>query len=95
MPPCVKRQLNRASNGGIGLRALTSLVCSPHSNGCQGSVKPTKRDYVAFRATPHAETVARNPGIAVEHYNEQHSQQRQLPNRPVPTDLMFALDARH
>ncbi len=57
----------------IGLKPLTTPVCSPQSNGMAESfVKTMKRDYVAFMPKPDAETAARNLAIAFEHYNEQH-----------------------
>ncbi|MPW11607.1 IS3 family transposase [Paraburkholderia sp. CNPSo 3155] len=58
---------------GIGLKPLTTPVCSPQSNGMAESfVKTMKRDYVAFMPKPDAATAARNLAIAIEHYNEQH-----------------------
>ncbi|WP_086004916.1 IS3 family transposase [Ralstonia solanacearum] len=57
----------------IGLKPLTTPVCSPQSNGMAESfVKTMKRDYVAFMPKPNAATAARNLAIAFEHYNEQH-----------------------
>ncbi len=58
---------------GIGLKPLTTPVCSPQSNGMAESfVKTMKRDYVAFMPKPDAATAARNLAIAFEHYNEKH-----------------------
>lgn len=49
----------------IGLKPLTTPVCSPQSNGMAGSfVKTMKRDYVAFMPKPDAATAARNLAIA-------------------------------
>ncbi|WP_316890985.1 IS3-like element ISRso10 family transposase [Ralstonia edaphi] len=57
----------------IGLKPLTTPVCSPQSNGMAESfVKTMKRDYVAFMPKPDAATATRNLAIAFEHYNEQH-----------------------
>lgn len=57
----------------IGLKPLTTPVCSPQSNGMAESfVKTMKRDYVAFMPKPDAVTAARNLAIAFEHYNEKH-----------------------
>ncbi len=57
----------------IGLKPLTTPVCSPQSNGMAESfVKTMKRDYVAFMPKPDAATAARNLAIAFEHYNEKH-----------------------
>ncbi|MGA4034867.1 IS3 family transposase [Ralstonia nicotianae] len=57
----------------IGLKPLTTPVCSPQSNGMAESfVKTMKRDYVAFMPKPDAAMAARNLAIAFEHYNEQH-----------------------
>ncbi len=57
----------------IGLKPLTTPVCSPQSNGMAESfVKTMKRDYVAFMHKPDAATAARNLAIAFEHYNEKH-----------------------
>ncbi|WP_090812064.1 IS3 family transposase [Paraburkholderia tuberum] len=57
----------------IGLKPLTTPVCSPQSNGMAESfVKTMKRDYVAFMPKPDAATAARNLAVAFEHYNEQH-----------------------
>lgn len=57
----------------IGLKPLTTPVCSPQSNGmAEGFVKTMKRDYVAFVPKPDAPTAARNLAIAFEHYNEKH-----------------------
>jgi putative transposase len=58
---------------GIGLKRLTTPVCSPQSNGMAKSfVKTMKRDYVAFMAKPDAASAARNLAVAFEHYNEKH-----------------------
>ncbi|WP_316902507.1 IS3 family transposase [Ralstonia edaphi] len=58
---------------GIGLKPLTTPVCSPQSNGMAESfVKTMKRDYVAFMPKPDAATAVRKLAIAFEHYNEQH-----------------------
>ncbi|WP_093632787.1 IS3 family transposase [Paraburkholderia aspalathi] len=63
----------RAFASGIGLKPLTTPVCSPQSNGMAESfVKTMKRDYVAFMPKPDAATAARNLAVAFEHYNEQH-----------------------
>jgi len=49
----------------IGLKPLTTPVCSPQSNGMAESfVKTMKRDYVAFMLKPDAATAARNLAIA-------------------------------
>ncbi len=57
----------------IGLKPLTTPVCSPQSNGMAESfVKTMKRDYVPFMPEPAAATAARNLAIAREHYNEKH-----------------------
>jgi putative transposase len=57
----------------IGLKPLTTPVCSPQSNGMAESfVKTIKRDYVVFMPKPDAVTAARNLAVAFEHYNEQH-----------------------
>ncbi|KWO52217.1 transposase [Burkholderia ubonensis] len=57
----------------IGLKPLTTPVCSPQSNGMAESfVKTMKRDYVAFMPKPDAATAARNLAIAFDHYNEKH-----------------------
>lgn len=63
----------KAFASAIGLKPLTTPVCSPQSNGMAESfVKTMKRDYVAFMPKPDAETAVRNLAIAFEHYNEQH-----------------------
>ncbi len=63
----------RAFASAIGLKPVTTPVCSPQSNGMAESfVKTMKRDYVAFMPKPDAQTAARNLAIAFEHYNEQH-----------------------
>jgi transposase InsO family protein len=63
----------RAFASSIGLKPLTTPVCSPQSNGMAESfVKTMKRDYVAFMPKPDAATAARNLAIAFEHYNEKH-----------------------
>ncbi|WP_368076897.1 IS3 family transposase [Burkholderia glumae] len=57
----------------LGLKPLTTPVCSPQSNGMAESfVKTMKRDYVAIMPKPDAATAARNLAIAFEHYNEKH-----------------------
>jgi len=57
----------------IGLKPLTTPVCSPQSNGMAESfVKTMKRDYVAFMPKPDAATAVSNLAIAFEHYNEKH-----------------------
>lgn len=63
----------RAFAADIGLKPLTTPVCSPQSNGMAESfVKTMKRDYVTFMPKPDAATAVRNLAIAFEHYNEQH-----------------------
>jgi transposase InsO family protein len=63
----------RAFASAIGLKPLTTPVCSPQSNGMAESfVKTMKRDYVAFMPKPDAATAVRNLAIAFEHYNEKH-----------------------
>ncbi len=63
----------RAFAAEIGLKPLTTTVCSPQSNGMAESfVKTMKRDYVSFMPKPDAATAARNLAVAFEHYNEQH-----------------------
>lgn len=63
----------RAFASGIGLKPLTTPVCSPQSNGMAESfVKTMKRDYVAFMHKPDAATAVRNLAVAFEHYNEKH-----------------------
>jgi putative transposase len=57
----------------LGLKPLTTPVCSPQSNGMAESfVKTMKRDYIAFMPKPDAITAVRNLAIAFEHYNEEH-----------------------
>jgi transposase InsO family protein len=57
----------------IGLKPLTTPVCSPQSNGMAESfVKTMKRDYVAYMPKPDADTAAQNLALAFEHYNEHH-----------------------
>ena len=57
----------------LGLKPLTTPVCSPQSNGMAESfVKTMKRDYIAFMPKPDAMTAVRNLAIAFEHYNEEH-----------------------
>ncbi|MGF6853643.1 transposase InsO family protein [Paraburkholderia sp. CI3] len=57
----------------IGLKSLTTPMCSPQSKGMAESfVKMMKRDYVTFMPKPDAATAARNLAVAFEHYNEQH-----------------------
>lgn len=57
----------------LGLEPVTTPVRSPQSNGMAESlVKTIKQDYVAHMPKPDAATALRNPGIALEHYNEHH-----------------------
>lgn len=57
----------------LGLKPLTTPVCSPQSNGMAESfVKTMKRDYIAFMPKPDAHTAAHNLALAFEHYNETH-----------------------
>ena len=66
-------QRTRAFAAELGLKPLTTPVCSPQSNGMAESfVKTIKRDYIAFMPKPDAVTAVRNLAIAFEHYNEQH-----------------------
>lgn len=63
----------RAFASNIGLKPLTTPVCSPQSNGMAESfVKTMKRDYVAFMPKPDAATAVRNLAVAFEHYNDKH-----------------------
>lgn len=57
----------------VGLKPVTTPVCSPQSNGMAESfVKTMKRDYVAAMPKPDAVTAISNLAIAFEHYNEHH-----------------------
>lgn len=57
----------------LGLKPLTTPVCSPQSNGMAESlVKTMKRDYVAQMPKPDTATALRNLAIAFEHDNEHH-----------------------
>jgi putative transposase len=59
--------------GDIGLKPLTTPVCSPQSNGMAESfVRTMKRDYIAFMPKPDAPTAMQNLAGAFEHYNEHH-----------------------
>ncbi|NIF51262.1 IS3 family transposase [Burkholderia sp. Ax-1724] len=63
----------RSFASSIGLKPLTTPVCSPQSNGmAERFVKTMKRDYVAFMPKPDAATAARNLAVAFDHYNEHH-----------------------
>ncbi len=63
----------RAFACGIGLKPLTTPVCSPQSNGMAESfINTMKHDYVAFMPKSDAATAARHLAIAFEHYNEHH-----------------------
>ena len=63
----------RSFASSIGLKPLTTPVCSPQSNAMAESfVKTMKRDYVAFMPKPDAATAAHNLAVAFEHYNEHH-----------------------
>ncbi|AJK49449.1 putative integrase catalytic region [Burkholderia plantarii] len=57
----------------IGLKAVTTPVRSPQSNGMAESfVKTMKRDYVSWMPKPDVRTAMQNLGIAFDHYNESH-----------------------
>ena len=57
----------------LGLRPLTTPVCSPQSNGIAESfVKTMKRDYVAFMPKADPQTAVQNLALAFQHYNEEH-----------------------
>lgn len=58
----------------IGLKPLTTPVCSPQSNGTtERFVKTMKRDYAALMPKPDAAaTAVRNLAVAFVHYNEKH-----------------------
>jgi putative transposase len=63
----------RSFAASVGLKPLTTPVCSPQSNGMAESfMKTMKRDYVAFMPKPDAATAASNLAIAFENYNEKH-----------------------
>lgn len=63
----------RAFAADIGLKPLTTPVCSPQSNGMAESfVMTMKRDYIVFTPKPDAATAVRNLAFAFEHYNEKH-----------------------
>jgi putative transposase len=58
---------------GLGLKAITTPVQSPQSNGMAESfVKTFKRDYVAVSPTPDAATVLAQLPNWFQHYNEVH-----------------------
>lgn len=66
-------QATRAFARRLGLKPLTTPVCSPQSNGMAESLVATvKRDYVAHMPKPDAVTALRYLGIAFEHCNEHH-----------------------
>jgi hypothetical protein len=57
----------------IGLKPLTTPVCSTQSNGMAESfLKTMKRDYVTFMPKPDGATAVRNLAVTFEHYNEKH-----------------------
>lgn len=56
----------------IGLLPLTTLVCSPQSNGMAESfVKTMKRDYIRHMPKPDLAMALRNQAIASKHYHEE------------------------
>jgi putative transposase len=70
---CYTADQTRRFAAEVGLKPLTTPVCSPQSNGMAESfVKTMKRDYVTFMPKPDAATAASNLAIAFEHYNEKH-----------------------
>ena len=57
----------------IGLKPLTTAICSPQSNGMAESfVKTFKRDYVAFGDLSDARTVMAQFPKWFENYNDVH-----------------------
>ncbi|GAB5097446.1 hypothetical protein YK56LOC_31620 [Caballeronia sp. HLA56] len=63
----------RAFASDIGLKPLTTPVCSPQSNGMAESfVKTMKRDSVSFMPKPDTATAVRNLAVAFEHHNDKH-----------------------
>lgn len=57
----------------LGLRPITTPVCSPQSNGMAESfVNTFKRDYVSCMDLTDARTVMAQMAVAFEHFNEVH-----------------------
>ena len=55
----------------VGLKPLTTRVCSPKTNGMAESfVKMAKRDYFTFMPKPDAANDARNLSFAFEHIQQ-------------------------
>lgn len=70
---CYTAQNTRSFAMDIGLKPLTTAICSPQSNGMAESfVKTFKRDYVAFGDLSDARTVMAQLPKWFEHYNEVH-----------------------
>ncbi len=76
----------------IGLKPLSTPVCSPQSNGMAESiVKTMKCGYVAFMPRPDAATAAHNLGIAFKHYNEKHP--HSAPKYRSPREFRRSMDS--
>jgi putative transposase len=63
----------RAIANGLGLKPVTTPVCSPQSNGMAESfVNTFKRDYVSRMDLADAQTVLAQLPAAFEHFNDVH-----------------------
>lgn len=70
---CYTAHETRAFAKVLGLKPVTTPVCSPQSNGMAESfVKTLKRDYVAFADKSDGKTVMQKLDDWFEHYNNKH-----------------------
>jgi putative transposase len=81
----------RAFASDIGLKPLTTPVCSSQSNGMAESfVKTMKRDYVAFMPKPDAATAVRNLAVLRTLQREASAQRAEITLATrVPTEERF------
>jgi putative transposase len=70
---CYTAAATRSFARSLGLKPVTTPVCSPQSNGMAESfVKTIKRDYVKLALCPDAKTVMQHLANWFEHYNTKH-----------------------
>lgn len=70
---CYTAAETRSFARALGLKPVTTPVCSPQSNGMAESfVKTIKRDYAMLALRPDAATVMQQLGCWFEHYNTKH-----------------------
>jgi putative transposase len=79
---------------GLGLKPITTPVCSPQSNGMEESfVNTFRRDYVSRMDLADAQTMMAQLSAAFEHFNEVHPHSASKMKSPREFRRQHALDS--